>query len=97
MFRIKSKPLNEREQLQEEAVSLACELFSTGALCGNDEIGWSDNQTMVEAQKVAYRPSEIFPRLWIGGCVFELSSSQSQRIHSVITKRAIAALKQGDV
>jgi hypothetical protein len=97
MFWTKPKPLTEREQLQEEAVSLACDLFSTGNLYGNDETGWSDNKTIAEAKKVAYIPSKTFPRLWVGGCVFELSSSQSQRIHNVIAKRVFATLKQGDI
>lgn len=97
MFRKKSKPLTEREQLQEEAVSLACDLFSTGNLFGGDETGWSDNKTIADAKKVAYRPSEIFPRLWLGGCVFDISSSQAERIHNVIARRVIATLKQGDI
>lgn len=97
MFWRKPKPLTESEQLQEEAVSLACELFSTGDICGGDETGWSDNKTIGEARKVAYKPATSFPRLWLGGRVFDLSFSQAERIDNVITKRVIAALKQGDI
>ena len=97
MFGMKQKQLSEREQLREEAITIACDLFEKGRLHGCDETGWSDTDTIGEARNIAYMPSKHMPRLWLGGCVFELSFSQAERIDNVIAKRVLAHLKQESI